>query len=126
MNLLVSTLSSHRNLRAYRRAWDLASDLFWLTRRFPGGGRNMIADQLRRHAEAIPEAIGDAWTHRHDATLFHMHLNEALEACRRLALWLEVARACENLSPDEHRILTTRRDRVERLITLLRTRCGQL
>ncbi len=115
---------SYRNLRAYRRACALASDLFWITRRFPRAGQHTLTDQLRRMAEAVPEHIVRGWSSRHDACAFMEHLNAARQASDQLSHWLNVAKACQYLTPDEHEVLLARKAEVEQTILRLQQRCA--
>lgn len=120
------TLRSYRNLRAYRRASALASDIFWITRRFPRDGQNTLSDQMRRHAHAIPEAIARGWHQRHDPCAFTRELDVALNACHQLSHWLNVAKACQCLTMDEHHALMARKKELHSTIAQLRARCGML
>ncbi len=120
------TLRSYRNLRAYRRASALASDVFWITRRFPRNGQNTLSDQLRRHAHAIPDAIARGWHERHDPCAFAQALDAALNACLQLSHWLNVAKACQCLTADEHHALMARKKEVRLTLTQLRARSRML
>lgn len=113
---------SHHNLRAYRRACALSSDLFWLTRRFPRAGQHTLSDQLRRIAEAIPDRVARAWASRPDPCAFVEHLKTARQACAQLDHWLNVARACQCLTPDEYEVLHARTGEVDRTILRLQQR----
>jgi four helix bundle protein len=107
---------SYQNLRAYRRAEAIASDLFWLTRRFPNEERHALSVQLRQLARTIPQHIAQGWARRHEEVTLGEHLRLATDACQQLAHWLNVAHACRCLTATEHSRLMQQQGEVARLL----------
>jgi len=119
MKTLTHPLTSHQNLRAYRRSCSLSSDIFWITRRFSNEQGNPILAQLRRLGGLIPDHIIKAWSKRHEPRAYLKHLEYALKTVDELSHWIHVAGTCVQLSCDEHDILDGRVKEVRFLITRL-------
>ena len=77
----------YQNLRVYQYANTLASDLFWITRRFPMQEQFGLTDQLRRTARTISLNVVQGWNKRYNGLAFRTHLDEAQSACARLGFF---------------------------------------
>ena len=55
---------SYHNLRAFRRATELQSNLFWLSRSFPSNLDASLIRPLRRHAYRLTRAVWYVWRNR--------------------------------------------------------------
>lgn len=55
---------SYHNLRAFRRATELQSDLFWLSRSFPSNLHASLTRPVRRHAYRLTRAVWYLWRNR--------------------------------------------------------------
>src|SRR5690625_3117881 len=55
---------SYHNLRAFRRATELQSNLFWLSRSFPSNLDASLIRPLRRHAYRLTRALWYVWRNR--------------------------------------------------------------
>lgn len=108
---------SHRKLRAYQFAHVLASDLFWLSRRFPSEERLVLTDQVRKTAQTIMLHVAGGWNKRYSGAAFRQHICEAQSACARLGLWLHIAYDCCYLTDEEHEALQNRVKHMQRLLT---------
>ncbi len=107
----------YQNLRVYQYANTLASDLFWITRRFPT--HEPLTDQLRRTARTILLNVVQGWNMRYSGLAFRNHLNEAQSACARLGLWLDVAHESCYLTDTEREELQARKTNLQRMLTRL-------
>ena len=109
----------HQNLRVYQHANALASDLFWITRRFPTEEQFALTDQLRRTARTITLNVVQGWNKRYNGLAFRSHLDEAQSGCARLGLWLDVAHESCYLTDTEHEDLQARKTKLQRMLTRL-------
>ena len=112
-------IRSYQNLRVYQYAITLATDLFWITRRFPNNELDALTSQLRRTARMIPFQVGLGWKKRYYGPAFRLHLDEAQSACARLGLWLYVAHESCYLTDDDHDALQARKTHLQRMLTRL-------
>jgi hypothetical protein len=90
---------SYYDLRAYRCAKRLASDVFWLTRQRTL--HRSLAEQLRQTTLRIPEIVIRAWSVRHEVGEFDARLSEGIDACVQLRLIVEIAGLSGGLAEGE-------------------------
>ncbi len=109
----------YQNLRVYQYANTLASDLFWITRRFPTHEQFGLTDQLRRTARTILLNVVQGWNMRYTGLAFRNHIDEAQSACARLSLWLDVAHESCYLTDIEHEELQARKTNLQQMLTRL-------
>ncbi len=107
------------NLRAYRQAHALASDVFWLTRRFPAQERYEQTHQLRQTSLALRTHIVKAWTLRYSAPVYHFHLHAVLRMGTVLLNEIDTAHACAYLTGTEYLSLCTRVQSLKRQVRQL-------
>lgn len=110
---------AYRNLRAYRHANALASDVFWITRRFPARERHAQTDQLRRTSRALTEHIVDAWANRYAPRAFRYHLDTAHLMGTHLRHGIDRAYDSTYLSGADHTDLLLRTRQVQQLLRRL-------
>lgn len=112
---------THHNLKAFRRASALASDVCWITRHLPSFAPPTLGEDLRRAARAIPAAIARGWGSRHDAAVFIRQRDRAWQACVRLRFWLSAAFEHGCLTEEQYQVLERRTEEISRLLRRLRT-----
>lgn len=111
---------AYLNLRAYRHAGALASELFWITRGFPTAEKDALTHQLRQTTRAVTSGIATSWKVRYSAAEFRARLSEAQCACSRLHYWIERAHAAGYLHEAEYRSLLDQRTTLDLLLARLR------
>ena len=109
----------YQNLRVYQYANTLATDLFWITRRFPAQELFGLTDQLRQTTRTILLNVVQGWDKRYNGSAFRNHLDEAQSACARLGLWLDIAHESCYLTDTEHKELQARKTNLQRMLTRL-------
>ncbi len=110
---------SYMNLRVFQGASTLATDLFWITRRFPPDEQHALTAQLRRAARAICRNVILAWNQRYCGLAFCKHIDEAQSACARLSLGLDAAHTSGYLADSPYEALTACQRNVQRLLSRL-------
>lgn len=119
MDALTLPAPASRNLRAFRRAEGLSTELFWITRRFPQEEQFALTDQLRRTARTIQTSVAKGWNRRYSPCDFRDHIAEAQSACARLGLWLYRAYACDYLTAGEYRALLAQKSALQQMLLRL-------
>jgi four helix bundle protein len=85
---------SHRDLKVYRRAFDLAMAIFRLSKAFPSEERFSLTDQGRRSSRAVCANIAEAWRRRRYKAAFINSLNLAEAEAGESQVWVEFAAEC--------------------------------
>jgi four helix bundle protein len=91
-------IASHRELRVWQTAMDLAMEVFQLSKTFPAEERYSLTDQIRRSSRSVAANISEAWRKRRYEAAFVSKLNDAEGEAAETQTHLEVARRCGYLT----------------------------
>ncbi len=77
------------DLEVYRLAFDLAMEVFELTKKFPKEEKYSLTDQIRRSSRSVPINIREGFAKRRYENLFIRHLNDAMGSSEETRGWLD-------------------------------------
>ena len=101
-------IRSHKELRVWQEAMDLAMEVFMATKSFPAGERYSLTDQVRRSARSVPANISEAWRKRRYEAAFVSKLNDAEGEAAETQTHLEIARRSGYVTDSQTEALDTR------------------
>lgn len=78
-----------RDLMVYRRAFELAMEIFKLTAVFPKEGKYSLTDQIRRSSRSICSNLSEAWRKRKHPKAFISKLSDSMQEAAETQTWLE-------------------------------------
>ena len=87
-------IQRHTELAVCRLSFDLAMDIFELSKKFPRDERYSLTDQIRRASRAVSAIIAEAWRKRRYEASFVNKLNDAEAEAAETQSWLEFAVKC--------------------------------
>jgi len=96
-------IQSYKDLRVFQLVYQLAMEVFWLTKQFPKEETYSLTDQIRRSSRSICSNIVEGWAKRRYENLFKKHLIDSIGSCDETKLWLQFSVDCEYVSEDKHR-----------------------
>ena len=67
----------HQELEVYKKAFDLAMQIFEITKNFPKEEQYSLTDQIRRSSRSICANLAEAWSKRRYQAAFVSKLNDA-------------------------------------------------
>jgi four helix bundle protein len=105
-----------RDLIVYQQAFECAMEIFRVTSRFPAVEKYSLTDQIRRSSRSVCSSLAEAWRKRKYIKAFTSKLCDAMQEAAETQTWLEFAKACEYISPDEFKQLD---DRYEEILKML-------
>lgn len=88
-------ISSHRQLKIYRRAFDLAIRIQSVADQLPACEQRRLADQMIRSARSLCSNIAEAWRKRRYKAHFVSKLSDAEGEAAETQTWLEFASVLE-------------------------------
>ena len=59
-----SKIRSVRDLKVYQKAFDLAMEIFELTKKFPKEEKYALTDQIRRSSRSVCSNLSEGWRKR--------------------------------------------------------------
>ncbi len=71
-------IKSYEDLKFFNLAYDLAMEVFWLTKEFPREELYSLTDQLRRSALSIEANIVEGLAKRKYETIFNKHVIDSV------------------------------------------------
>ena len=101
-------IRSHRELRVWQEAMELAMAIFSISKTFPVGERFSLTDQVRRASRSVSANIAEAWRKRRYAAAFVSKLNDAEGEAADTQTHLEIAGRCGYLTNAQCQMLDQR------------------
>jgi len=105
-------IKTHRELRVYNLAFEVAQLIFKLSKKFPPDERYSLTDQIRRSSRSVVANIAEAFRMRRYPAAFISKLNQSEGEAAETQVWLEFAEACEYISTTERMDLENRCEQV--------------
>lgn len=90
-------IKSHTQLDVYRKGFDLAMEIFQLSKSFPTEERYSLIDQMRRSSRSVTANIAEAWRKRKYEAAFIAKLSDSEAEAAETQTWIEYAVQCEYL-----------------------------
>jgi four helix bundle protein len=87
-------ISSVRELNVYRKAFDVAVQIFKLTKDFPREERYSLTDQILRSSRSVCANLAEAWRKRKYKAVFINKLTDCCQEAAETQTWLEFALKC--------------------------------
>jgi four helix bundle protein len=85
-------ISSFRDLRVYKLAFEVQQEIFEISKGFPVEERYALADQIRRASRSIGANLAEAWQKRRYVAHFVSKLTDADGEQAETQHWLDTAR----------------------------------
>ena len=93
-------IRTHRDLEIYKRAFDLAMELFRTSKSFPKEERYSLTDQIRHSSRSVCTNLAEAWRKRRYEASFINKLNDAEAEAAETQVWIEFAIECGYLGQE--------------------------
>ena len=97
----MANIRSYRELRVYQSAFQLAMQIFEITKGFPAEEKYSMVDQMRRSSRSVCANIGEAWRKRRYSAHFVSKLSDSETEAEETRVWLEFALHCKYISEDK-------------------------
>lgn len=89
-----------RDLTVYKKAFDLAMEIFQVSKKFPSEEKYSLTDQVRRSSRSVCSSIGEAYRKRQYKAHFVSKSSDADMENTETRVWLDFALACEYLNKE--------------------------
>jgi four helix bundle protein len=98
-------ISSFKDLRVYKLAFELQQEIFETSKRFPAEERYALTDQVRRASRSIGANLAEAWQKRRYVAHFVSKLTDADGEQAETQHWLDTATACGYVPEKDQKVL---------------------
>ena len=103
---------SHRDLRVYQLAFESATLIHEVTKKFPSDEKYSLTDQIRRSSRSVCANIAEAWRRRKYPKNFVSKLTDSDSEATETSVWLDFALHSGYLTPEHHKKLSDHYDHV--------------
>lgn len=110
------SISKVNDLNVYKKAFELAMKIFFLSVKFPKEEKYSLTDQIRRSSRSISINIGEGWGKRTYLQVFKRHLIDSLGSLEETKGWLEYSKACNYIKEEEFNDLYSEYDTLGAMI----------
>lgn len=84
----------HTELEVYKKAFDVATDIYHISKSFPKEETYSLTDQIRRSSRSVCANLAEAWRKRRYEAAFVAKLSDAESEAAETQVWLEFAVKC--------------------------------
>lgn len=98
-------IQSHRDLEVYQLAFEVAMQIFELSKKFPIEERFSLTDQIRRSSRSVCANLAEAWRKRRYQAAFVAKLSDAEAEAAETQSWIEFAVKSNYLGVEQGREL---------------------
>jgi four helix bundle protein len=110
---------SFKTLLAYQKGFNLAMEIFHLTKTFPKSEQFVLSSQIIRSSRAVCSAIAEAYRKRQYVRHFKSKLSDADSENSETQLWLDFALACEYIDESKRQDLQKKSEEIGKLINYM-------
>ena len=108
-----------QDLLAYKKGFEVAMEIFEITKSFPKEETYSLTDQIRRSSRSVTITISEAYRKREYPKYFHSKLTDADAENSETQGWLEYALACNYISLEVFERTTDKSKEVGKLINFM-------
>ncbi len=109
-------MGDYRKLKGYQKAFELALEIFQLTKMFPAEERYSLSDQFRRSSRSVCSNLVEAYKRRRYRDYFVSKLNDAETENAETQVWIDFALAFGYINADTYQRLTEKNNEIAKLI----------
>lgn len=105
-----------RSLRVYQLAYELAMEIFRLSKSFPKDELYSLTAQIRRSARSICANIAEGYRKRQYPNHFASKMSDADSECSETTIWLDFANDCGYINKSVHNEMRDKYNEVGRML----------
>ncbi|MGB2727484.1 MAG: four helix bundle protein [Halobacteriota archaeon] len=109
-------IKSCKDLKVYNLAFELAMQIFEMTKTFPKEEKYSLTDQIRRSSRSAAINIREGFAKRKYENVFIRHLNDSIGSSEETRGWLDFAHACQYIQGDTHKERDQRYEELNKML----------
>jgi len=111
-------IRSVRDLEVYRKSFDVAMEIFKISKNFPKEEKYSLIDQIRRSSRSVCANLAEGWRKRRYKAMFINKLSDSVAEAAETQTWLEFALECNYIDSGEFNKLD---QKYEHIFAMLKT-----
>ena len=106
----------YKDLLAFKKGYELAMEIFNISKKFPSEEKYSLTDQIRRSSRSVCTNLVEAYRRRRYKDYFISKLNDCETENAETQVWLDFSHDCKYVITEEYNLLTIKNDEVGKLI----------
>lgn len=107
---------SVKDTKVYKLAFELAMDIFEISKKFPKEETYSLTDQVRRSSRSVCICLLEAYRKKRYPAHFVSKVSDSDMENSETSGWLDFALACKYIDGDSHGRLITKNEEIGRLL----------
>lgn len=100
----------------YQKAYQLAMEIFEISKGFPKEERFSLTDQIRRSSRSVCANLGEAYRKRRYKAHFILKLSDSETENTETQIWLDFSNSCKYIVTDIYKDLSNKNTEVGKII----------
>ena len=109
-------MSSFRDLLAYQKGFELAMEIFEISKAFPKEEKYSLTDQVRRSSRSVCSNFGEAYRKRRYQDHFMSKLSDSDMENTETQIWLDFAFSCKYIDEVTYKNLIEKSEEIGKLL----------
>ncbi len=105
-----------RDLTVYKKVFELAMEVFEVSKKFPKEETYSLTDQIRRSSRSVCSCIAEAYRKRKYQAYFVSKSSDADMENSETQVWLDFSFKCKYINKDEHLDLRKKSDEIGKML----------
>jgi len=105
-----------RSLLAYKKSFELAMEIFHISKLFPKEEKYSLTDQIRRSSRSVSANLAEGYKKRIYPALFLLKMTDCLGENSETQVWIDFAYRCEYIDNDKYQDMNMKNDEVGKLL----------
>lgn len=106
----------YKDLLAFKKGYELAMEIFTISKQFPSEEKYSLIDQVRRSSRSVCTNMAEAFTRRRYTDYFISKLNDCETENTETQVWLDFSYDCKYLTVATYNHLSAKNSEVGKLI----------
>jgi len=106
----------YKDLKVYKLAYELAMEIFKITKSFPKEEKYSLTDQIRRSSRSVTSNLAEAWKKRRYSRLFISKIIDAAGEAGETEVWLDYSLDCGYFTEEKYDYFIKGYDEVNRML----------
>lgn len=114
-----NSIKSVKDLKVYQLVYELALEIFEISKDFPKEEKYSLTDQSRRSSRSAAIKIREGFAKRHYENIFIRHLVDALGSADETRGWIDFAFESKYINKEKHIYFNDQYDQLNAMLTKL-------
>ena len=109
-------INTFRDLIVYQLSFQLAMEIFEISKTFPKEEKYSLTDQIRRSSRSVSSNIAEGWAKKLYPKHFVSKLTDSLGEAYETEVWLDFSLACGYINQEQYNHLTEKYTEITKML----------